>query len=63
MGKIDELKESLNTLRAALNILSAFLIALGGAIGALFKSGDTGSLFWTAVFIMILLSLPDLLLL
>ena len=34
--------------------LSAFLIAMGGALGTLFKGGDTGALFWMCVFFMIL---------
>ncbi len=54
MAKIDEIKESLNTLRTALSLLSAFLIAMGGALGTLFKGGDTGALFWMCVFFMML---------
>ncbi len=54
MAKIDEIKESLNTLRTALSLLSAFLIAIGVALGALFKGGDIGVLFWMCVFFMIL---------
>jgi len=54
MAKIDEIKESLNTLRTALSLLSAFLIAMGGALGALFKDGDIGVLFWMCVFFMML---------
>ena len=54
MAKIDEIKESLNTLITALSLLSAFLIAIGGALGALFKGGDIGVLFWMCVFFMIL---------
>ena len=54
MAKIDEIKESLNTLRTALSLLIAFLIATGGALGALFKSGDISVLFWLCVFFMML---------
>ncbi len=54
MAKIDEIKESLNTLRTALSLLSAFLIATGGALGTLFKGGDIGVLFWMCVFFMML---------
>jgi hypothetical protein len=35
-------------------LLSAFLIAIGGALGALFKGGDVDVLFWMCVFFMIL---------
>ncbi len=38
----------------ALSLLSAFLIAMGGALGALFKGGDIGVLFWMCVFFMML---------
>ena len=54
MAKIDEIKESLNTLRTALSLLSAFLIGTGGALGTLFKSGDISVLFWMCVFFMML---------
>jgi hypothetical protein len=54
MAKIDEIKESLNTLRTALSLLSAFLIATGGALGTLFKSGDISVLFWMCVFFIML---------
>jgi hypothetical protein len=33
MSKLDEVKETLNTLRTILGLLSAFLIAIGGALG------------------------------
>ena len=52
MAKIDEVKEILNTLRAVLGFLSAFLIAVGGAAGTLFKQGEIDTLFWFCVFLM-----------
>jgi hypothetical protein len=51
MSKLDQIKEILNTLRLALSLLTAFLIALGGAIGTLFKSGDTGFYFGFACYL------------
>ena len=54
MGKIDKLKESLTSLRTGLSILSAFLIALGGAVGTLYNSNNVGILFWVSVGLMAL---------
>ena len=52
MAKIDEVKEILNTLRAVLGFLSAFLIAVGGAAGTLFRNDEIGTLFWFCAFLM-----------
>lgn len=54
MAKIDKVKETLNSLRIGLSILSAFIIALGGSLGALYKVNDFGILFWL-VFLFILI--------
>lgn len=52
MGKLDAVKELLNSLRAALNVITAFLIALGGAMGALYNTGNVGILFWLSAVLM-----------
>jgi hypothetical protein len=52
MGKLDAVKEDLNSLRAALNVITAFLIALGGAMGALYNTGNVGVLFWLSAVLM-----------
>jgi hypothetical protein len=52
MGKLDAVKEVLNSLRAALNVITAFLIALGGAMGALYNAGNVGILFWLSAVLM-----------
>ena len=54
MAKIDKIKETLNSLRIALTIISAFIIALGGSLGSFYRSNDFGILFWL-VFIFIIL--------
>ncbi len=35
-----------------LGFLSAFLIAVGGALGTLFRNGEIDTLFWFCVFLM-----------
>jgi hypothetical protein len=52
MSKLDAVKEVLNSLRAALNVITAFLIALGGAMGALYNAGNVGALFWVSAVLM-----------
>ena len=54
MSKLDEVKETLNTLRTILGLLSAFLIAIGGALGSLFRSGEIDVLFWLCAFFMVI---------
>ena len=53
MGKLDAVKEVLNSLRAALNVITAFLIALGGAMGALYNADKVDTLFWVAATLMV----------
>ena len=45
MAKIDKVREILNSLRIALTIISAFIIALGGGLGSLYKNNEFGILF------------------
>ncbi len=52
MGKLDAVKEALNSLRAAINVITAFLIALGGAMGALYNTNNIGTLFWLSAILM-----------
>ena len=54
MAKIDLVKESLNTLRTILTMLSAFLITVGGGVAVLFQRNDVGALFWIGIFFMTL---------
>jgi hypothetical protein len=53
MGKLDEIKETLNTLRATLAVISAFLIALGSAVGSLFVANNIGIAFWIGIGMMV----------
>jgi Ni,Fe-hydrogenase I cytochrome b subunit len=46
MSKVDKIKETLNTLRVGLSIVSAFLITLGGVLGSFYNDGNIGILFW-----------------
>ena len=54
MSKLDKIKEELNTLRLAISILSAFLIALGGDIGSMYNVGNLGAMFWLALCFLLL---------
>lgn len=54
MSKLDEIKETLNTLRAMLAVISAFLIALGTAVGSLFVTNNINAAFWIAIVLMVL---------
>ena len=54
MAKIDKIKETLNSLRVGLSIISAFIITLGGALGSLYSRNHIDLLFWmTFVFILV----------
>ena len=57
MSQLDKLKETLNTLRAALAIIAALLIALGTGVGSLFVSMNVGLAFWIGIAVMLLLIL------
>ena len=46
MAKIDKIKETLNSLRVGLSIISALLIALGGTLGSLYKKNAIDLIFW-----------------
>ena len=54
MAKIDLVKESLNTLRTMLTMLSAFLITVGGGVAVLFQRADVGVLFWIGMTLFII---------
>jgi hypothetical protein len=48
MSKIDKIKETLNSLRVGLSIISAVLITLGGTLGALYKKDEIDFIFWVS---------------
>lgn len=51
MAKIDKVKETLNSLRVGLTIVSALLIALGGTLGSLYKKNEIDLIFWLSAFL------------
>lgn len=51
MAKIDKIKETLNSLRIGLTIISALLITLGGTLGSLYKNNEIDIMFWVASFL------------
>ena len=46
MAIIDKIKETLNSLRVGLSIISALLITLGGTLGNLYKKDEIDIIFW-----------------
>ena len=55
MGKIDEEKEKINSLRFYLGLIVAVIIALGSGVAKLFNSGNYGISFSVGVILIILL--------
>lgn len=51
MAKIDKIKETLNSLRVGLSIISVLLITLGGTIGGLYRNGEIDIIFWISSFL------------
>lgn len=49
MGKIDEVKEILNTLRIAMSIAFGVLVILSGSIINRFDNGNIDILFWSGI--------------
>jgi len=58
MSKIDKVKETLNSLRVGLSIVSAFIITLGGVLGNLYNNADFSLIFWltSILFFLFLIS-------
>ncbi|GEM_PF-3403113 len=48
MAKMDKIKETLNSLRVGLSIISAILITLGGTLGSLYKRNEIDFIFWVS---------------
>ena len=61
MAKIDKVKETLNSLRVGLSIISALLIALGGALGSLYKNKKIDFIFWisSGLFFILLITIQN----
>ena len=49
MGKIDEVKEILNTLRIAMSIAFGILVVLVGSLVKRFDAGTFDTLFWSGI--------------
>ncbi len=49
MGKIDEVKEILNTLRIAMSIAFGMLVMLVGSLVKRFDAGVLDALFWSGI--------------
>ncbi len=57
MGKLDEVKEILNTLRVAFSITVGFIALLSGALVNNIRKDQIDLFFWTGIGILILLSI------
>ena len=49
MGKIDEKKEYIGILKSYLNVIVAFILAIGTGISKIYLSGDINILFWFGI--------------
>ena len=49
MGKIDEKKEYIGILKAYINVIVAFILAIGAGIAKLYISSDINLLFWIGI--------------
>ncbi len=49
MGKIDEKKEYIGILKAYLNIIIAFILAIGAGISKMYLNNNTTLLFWIGI--------------
>jgi len=52
MGKIDEVKEILNTLRIAMSILFGIIIILTGSLVKRYDLGNIDNLFWIGIILI-----------
>ncbi len=53
MAKIDEIKEHIGALKGYLNIIVAFILAIGAGISKLYLSNDINILFWIGIIFII----------
>ena len=54
MSKIDEKKEYIGILKSYLNIIVAFILAIGAGISKIYISNDINILFWLGICIIFL---------
>jgi hypothetical protein len=56
MGKIDEVKEILNTLRIALTIGMGIVVVIVGKLVDRFDANKVDGIFWLGIFVVIVLT-------
>ena len=61
MGKIDEVKEILNTLRIAMSILFGIIVILTGSLVKRYDLGNIDNLFWIGIILIFVFMLVLLL--
>jgi len=57
MGKIDEKKEYIGILKSYLNVIVAFILAIGTGISKIYLSGDINILFWFGICLIFISSI------
>jgi membrane protein YdbS with pleckstrin-like domain len=55
MGKLDEKKEYIGILKSYLNIIIAFILAIGAGISKMYLNNNTSLLFWIGVLFIVCL--------
>ncbi|SFV51932.1 hypothetical protein MNB_SM-7-1181 [hydrothermal vent metagenome] len=53
MSKIDEKKEYIGILKSYLNVIAAFILAIGAGIAKLYINGEVNLLFWIGLFFIL----------
>jgi len=53
MGKLDEVKEILNTLRIAMSLSFGFIVFIAGSLIKRFDNGNIDNLFWFGILLII----------
>lgn len=54
MGKIDEKKEYIGLLKSYINVIVAFILAIGAGVSKMYLSNDINILFWFGISIIFL---------
>ena len=49
MSKIDEKKEYIGILKSYINVIVAFILAIGAGVSRIYISGDINILFWVGI--------------
>jgi hypothetical protein len=62
MSKLDEVKETLNTLRVAMSLSFGFIVFISGALIKRYDKGSTDNVFWFGIILIVLFLITIILL-